>query len=139
MTQQRRILLPATIALLLLAALWAYRQMGVQRTAAVRAEGDLLDCRAMADQIRQCKDRPALALERERGSSEINSLIDSTAKAAGISGSLAQITPERPRHIGDTDYMEQPIISKEDVDELLDSAISFVDRVKQHCQEQQLA
>ena len=37
------------------------------------------------------------------------------------------------------DYMEKPTISKEDVDELLNSAVSFVDRVKQHCQEKQLA
>ena len=102
-------LLSVLAALLLLSAAWGYRDMTSRRASAVRAEDDLAECRALAGQIRQVRDQPALAGERERGSSETNALIEKAAKAAGITdaNSIGRITPGSPRPVANAPYKEQ--------------------------------
>jgi hypothetical protein len=110
MTKRVLTLLLALAVVLLLATVWGYRYMEEQRLAAAKAESDLADCRIAAGDIRQCRDKPAQAAERERGPGEMNALIEKAAQASGITvaDSLDRITPQSPRPVPDTVYREQP-------------------------------
>jgi hypothetical protein len=109
MTKRVLILLVALAGGLLLAAGWGYRYMDEQRLSAAKAEGDLADCRIAAQEILECRERPALAADRERGPGEVHSLIERAAAASGIvaKDSLERISPQAPRPVGDTAYREQ--------------------------------
>ena len=109
MTRRTGILLAIMAGLLCLTALWSYRHAGAQRTAATAAYADLGACRRMGGRIEAARARPALAAERERLASETTSLIEQSARSAGIrAAKLVRIPPPPARRVGRRGYKEKP-------------------------------
>ena len=109
MKMRSTLTLSILVALPALTAIWAYRYMDSQRDDAITAQVDLNECVLIGRQIEQFGHRPTLATEQEQLSAETIGLIENAAKAAGISAeSMARMTPEPPRRLGDTVYKEKP-------------------------------
>ena len=109
MNRRRAILLLVLAGLLATAALWSYGTMAEQRAAMAAAANDLVACREIANRIEKLRRRPELAAQNQRDSSETIGLIETSARAAGITtAKLLRISPEPPRRLGDTVYMETP-------------------------------
>jgi hypothetical protein len=97
------------LALLAAGSLWSHGQMAAQRAAATGAWADLEACYQSSAQIAACRQRPALAAEREQLFSETTGQIERAARAATIPlERLIRIAPGSPERIGDSPYKEKP-------------------------------
>jgi len=110
MKQKNTILWTAAVAALLIATLWAHSRLTNASHAADQAATDLAECRKLALQIGEIKDRPRVAGEQEKLAGETTAMIDVAATAAGITArQLIRIAPESPQRLGETVYKEKPI------------------------------
>lgn len=109
----RRDLLLAIVLVLLtgVGVSWGWRELTGQRDRLARARGDLAESKAAADRIEIFRLRPSLAEENERALDTINSLVETSARQAGVSpGSLKRIAPEPPVRLAETVYKEKPTV-----------------------------
>ena len=99
MTIKRQLAWMATLAMtLLLANLWAWSNLMVQRRGEERAELDVVTCSRLAERIRVMRDRPTIAGSSEIELTELSKQIEAAAAAAGMqSGVLVRISPSAPR------------------------------------------
>jgi len=110
MTRRRNIILWAAVAGLLVATFWAHGRLAKASHAANHAATDLAQCRALASQISEIKDRPRVASEQEKLAGETAAMIAAAVKTAGIPArQLVRIAPESPQRLGETVYKEKPI------------------------------
>jgi len=94
---------------MLVSVLLSYSFMAGRKTAASRTQNDLQKCGQIVEQMQTLQQKPRLASDHERHSSETTSLIERAAGAGGISsGSIKQITPQQPGRIKKTSYKEKP-------------------------------
>jgi len=110
MKRRNTILWVAAVAALLVATLWANGRLAKASHAAEQSATDLAECRKLATQIGEIKDRPRVASEQEKLAGETTAMIDAAATAAGITArQLVRIAPESPQRLGETVYKEKPI------------------------------
>jgi len=107
---RRMVTLLAVLAVLLAAlALWSYEYLGSRRAMAAAARDDLAACRQLAAEVARLRQGPALACDSERIASEVNSLVETAAREAGLPArSLVRIMPAPAQRLGDTVYKEKP-------------------------------
>jgi len=104
-----QMLLLVVFAALLITTGWSYSQMAAARSAAWTAAQDSQECRRLADQIKQLRDRPTRASLEAHSATELARLVEQAAKAASLPAqSLVQIDPQAARRVGETTYREQP-------------------------------
>jgi len=109
MNRRMTFMLAVMVVLLALVAVYCFGLLDEQRAAAAQAYEGLERSRQLAEIIKEHRQRPALAAEQERLSSEINRLIEEAARRADIpAGNLSLITPMPAIRIGDTAYKEKP-------------------------------
>ena len=110
MRQRNTILWSVGLALLLAATFWAHGRLTKASLAADQAANDLAECRTLAAQIGEIKDRPRVASEQEKLAGETTAMIDAAATAAGIDQRrVVRIAPESPQRLGESVYKEKPI------------------------------
>ena len=108
MTRRVQILALLVGVALVAAVIMSYQFMLDQQEAAVAANTNLAEGLSMIDQITEVSRRPAMAVSREKLSTETTTLIEAAAKSAGIR-EVKRITSDgAPRRIGDTVYKEKP-------------------------------
>ena len=107
---RRMVVLRVVLACLLgVTALWSYRHMARQKRLARAAAADLAECSRIAVAIGRTRRRPAMASDHERLAAETTTLIERSARSAGIAGHrLVRIAPQAPRRLGETVYREKP-------------------------------
>jgi len=108
--RQRMVMLLAVLGALLAGlALWSYGYLGSRRAMAAAARDDLAACRRLAAEIARLRRGPTLACDSERIASEVNSLVETAAREAGLPArSLVRIMPAPAQRLGDTVYREKP-------------------------------
>ena len=109
MSRRRTILVAIVLGLLAGTAALLYSEMDRARRLCNAAAEDLKHSTKLAAQIEAIRERPTMADEHERLSSETIGLIESAAGQADITGrSLVRITPQPPRRVEETVYKEKP-------------------------------
>jgi hypothetical protein len=109
MSRRQTFLLAVALGLLAGAAALLYTEMQRARRLCHAAAEDLRTSTKLASRIETIRERPTMADEHERLSSETTGLIESAARKAEISGrSLVRITPQPPRRVEETVYKEKP-------------------------------
>jgi hypothetical protein len=79
------------------------------RVQAAKAEDAAFRVRELAAEIQQLRNNPATAGTGQLHSSEISRRVEEAAGAIGLeSEHILRISPESPRRIGDSDYLERP-------------------------------
>lgn len=109
MKSRTLILFALLSAVLWVAAAWSWVYLTDRRESALAADASMRDCRRLADEIRDLRDRPALASDQQEVAAETVRLIESAARSAGIpTDRIVSVSPGRARRLGDTPYQEQP-------------------------------
>ncbi len=109
MTRRTRILALALTVLLLATTIWGYVFCTNAHRAALGARTNLARSREISTKIDALRERPTLAVDQERLSTETTRLIEQAARSAAIKpNKLVRITPEPPRRIADSVYKEKP-------------------------------
>ena len=97
------------IVTLLISVAWSYSFMAGREKAASGTRADLERCVQIINQLQILQQKPKLASDHERLSSETTGIIENAARSAGIApGSILRITPQPQRRINDTAYKEKP-------------------------------
>ena len=99
-------LIALTIALV--ACLCSYLFFAQHHAAAIVAAADFYDCRQLAAEIHQLRDRPSLAGVEEVRMAELTSLIETATRQSKIPAeALVRVVPNQPQRISESAYQEQ--------------------------------
>jgi len=109
MSRRMTVLLLILAGLLGVTAAWSYGHMAAARRQAAAAASDTAACSQVAAAIGRLAARPKMASEHERLAAETTSIIERSARAAGIPPErLARISPEASQRVGETAYKAKP-------------------------------
>lgn len=109
MKNRKHFLYALIIVTLLISVVWSYSFMAGREKSASGAKTDLQRCTQIINQLQILQQKPKLASDHERLSSETTGIIENAARSAGIApGNILRITPQPQRRINDTAYKEKP-------------------------------
>ncbi len=109
MNRRMKMLLAATAALLLLVMMFSMRSVTRMKQAALGAEQDFNECQELAAKLQAIGSKPRLAAQHEQVVDELTGALEKAARSAGVMpDSIATISPQPARRLGDTVYKEKP-------------------------------